>query len=231
MDQNEIQIGDLECSLMISFRTHHPVKLLFMGHSGSGKSTALNHLVSNLNHKIGTNFLIVKYDVLEILDSNDIDYTDILFWEFSAAAGSTLGIFILLAEANRPVLSQKDMLSVFSAYFPWICGLHILLDYLIDREEDQREGDLNFTFYYADSDEMLCRLKLFIRQAFIQADTTVHPAFTKTVINGLLAMYLSDPKAMKPETKSITADLLAECGPYAKFLHTICLLLRKCKKI
>ncbi|WP_410509592.1 P-loop NTPase fold protein [Methanosarcina hadiensis] len=79
MDQNEIKVEELENSLVISYETRQPVKLLFMGHRGSGKSTALNYLVSLLNRERGTNFLIIYYDILELLDNNDIDYTDILF--------------------------------------------------------------------------------------------------------------------------------------------------------
>ncbi|MDH7479059.1 MAG: DUF2600 family protein, partial [Syntrophomonadaceae bacterium] len=57
------------------------------------------------------------------------------WWEFSAAAGSTLGIFALMAAATFPDLTEEECDRIVAAYFPWICGLHILLDYLIDREE------------------------------------------------------------------------------------------------
>lgn len=155
----------------------------------------------------------------------------IAFWEFSAAAGSTLGIFMLCAAAADPKLSRDMSDRIFSLYFPWICGLHILLDYFIDREEDIFAGDLNFTTYYKDSDEMLTRLKFFIRQARSQAEKLPNPAFPQTVICGLLALYLSDPKALAAKEKAITKELLAYAGPYTKLLHTLCLMLRKCKKI
>lgn len=44
-------------------------------HRGSGKSTALNRLVSNLSD----DFFVVSYDILELLDSNDVNYADVLF--------------------------------------------------------------------------------------------------------------------------------------------------------
>lgn len=41
----------------------------------------------------------------------------------------------------------KEMTEKIKAgYFPYIQGLHILLDYLIDQEEDKAGGDLNFCF-------------------------------------------------------------------------------------
>lgn len=39
-------------------------------------------------------------------------------------------------------------IKVKNSYLPWVQGLHILLDYSIDREEDSIGGDLNFCNYY-----------------------------------------------------------------------------------
>lgn len=158
-------------------------------------------------------------------------YDDILFWEFAAAAGSTLGIFVLLAAANKPSLSQQESSQLFLAYFPWICGLHILLDYFIDREEDTVCGDLNFTTYYTDNSEMMSRLMLFINHAASKAGTLPQPVFNQTVVYGMLAMYLSDPKALSPKEKPITKKLLNYAGSYTKILQLLCLLLRRYKKI
>lgn len=55
--------------------TREPIKLLFTGHRGSGKTTTLNRLVSNLDDR----FFIVHYNVFDLLDQNDVNYTDVLF--------------------------------------------------------------------------------------------------------------------------------------------------------
>jgi len=39
---------------------------------------------------------------------------------------------------------SDELTQVKNSYFPWVQGLHILLDYLIDQEEDRINGDLNF---------------------------------------------------------------------------------------
>ncbi len=70
------------------------------------------------------------------------------WWEFAAAAGSTLGVFALLAAATDQGLGAAEVRSLAAAYFPWVCGLHILLDYFIDQAEDRSWGDLNFVAYY-----------------------------------------------------------------------------------
>ena len=75
IEQNEINIKDLQNRLELGLETREPIKLLFTGHRGSGKSTALNRLVSNLDSR----FFIVHYNVFDLLDYNDVYYIDVLF--------------------------------------------------------------------------------------------------------------------------------------------------------
>jgi Cdc6-like AAA superfamily ATPase len=79
IDQNETNIEELKTLLNLSLETKEPIKLLFTGHRGSGKTTALNRLVSHLNTKMKDKFFIVHFSVLDLLDNNDINYTDVLF--------------------------------------------------------------------------------------------------------------------------------------------------------
>ena len=157
------------------------------------------------------------------------NYPQITHWEFAAATGSTLGIFMLCAAASDKNLTPLAAATISSAYFPWISGLHILLDYFIDAAEDQERGDLNFVAYYKDSIQLLSHLTLFIEQAFLQARTLPHPDFHKIVVQGLLAMYLSDPKANRE--KEIKDSLLKTAGECTKFLYHLCKLLRYIKKL
>jgi len=75
IEQNEINIKDLQNRLELGLETREPIKLLFTGHRGSGKTTTLNRLVSNLDDR----FFIVHYNVFDLLDQNDVNYTDVLF--------------------------------------------------------------------------------------------------------------------------------------------------------
>src|SRR5690606_22277894 len=61
---------------------------------------------------------------------------DLAWQEFAAATGSTLGVFMLFMAASEPGLSEEEAAKIQAGYFPYICALHILLDYLIDQEED-----------------------------------------------------------------------------------------------
>jgi len=75
IEQNETNIKDLQIRLELGLETREPIKLLFTGHRGSGKTTALNRLVSNLDNR----FFIVHYNVFDLLDYNDVYYSDVLF--------------------------------------------------------------------------------------------------------------------------------------------------------
>ena len=66
------------------------------------------------------------------------------WYEFAACSGSTVGIFCLVAHACYEDCTALLVRNIRDAYFPWVQGLHILLDYLIDQDEDRRGGDLSF---------------------------------------------------------------------------------------
>ena len=151
----------------------------------------------------------------------------VTLWEFAAACGSTLGLFMLCALAAAPDLTEDEAETASIAYFPWICGLHILLDYFIDLAEDRAHGDLNFVAYYRDEAEMVARLTLFWRQAMAGIGRLAEPDFAATVVRGLLAMYLSDPKTQAPLENRVKAALLDTAGGYARLLHNLCRLLRR----
>ena len=149
------------------------------------------------------------------------------WYEFSACCGSTLGIFCLVACSFHDRCSDELGPLIKDAYFPWVQGLHILLDYFIDQEEDRQGGDLNFTFYYASQQEMMERLKVFIREAHKNALQCRQGDFAKTVVEGLLAMYLSDKKVKKLGFKSMASELLRESGNGARHTFHICSAVRK----
>lgn len=192
-------------------------------------------------------FLAKLYSDLQVYKHLDIDlredkmkkwfekylgfFPEISGWEFSAATGSTLCIFLLIAVAMGRELDEEEVDKIFSAYFPWICGLHILLDYYIDLYEDKVEGDLNFVSFYKDNLECENRMKVFFKKAERSARKLKYSLFHQTIVEGLMAMYLSDPKADLGEHRESTRRLLKESGCFTRLLHFICLHLRKTHKL
>lgn len=114
--------------------------------------------------------------------------------EFAAATGSTLGMFMLFLAAADEHLSEEQARLIRDAYFPHVCGLHIMLDYLIDQEEDRIGGDLNFCNYYDDQATLIERIGEIVQNAREDVRRLSAWRFHRMIIEGLLALYLSDPK-------------------------------------
>ena len=159
------------------------------------------------------------------------DYPEITAWEFAAATGSTLGIFCLYAVAFDPQLTELKGQKMTKAYFPWICGLHILLDYFIDLREDRETKQLNFVAYYEQPKIMSERLQLFVKNSLEQTQQLDHPKFHRAAVQGLLAMYLSDEKSRDRDIRFVTKRLIGESGLGVKLLYWLCCQLRKMKTL
>lgn len=170
----------------------------------------------------------VREDTLMAWAQGNLNWNPDIEWnEFAAATGSTLALFALLELASRRDADAVQAAAILDGYFPWICGLHILLDYWIDQAEDREGGDLNFTFYYPNNEYMMDRFKTFIRDAHRRASNMPEPGFTKTVIEGLLAMYLTDKKVVLQGFSRNAREMLHASGRSARYTYHICKLVRK----
>lgn len=136
-------------------------------------------------------------------------YAGLRWNEFAAATGSTLGVFMLFLAAAEPGLAEARVDAIRRAYFPYVCGLHILLDYLIDQEEDRLGGDLNFCSYYGNMETAVERIAGIVRQAREKVAALDDSSFHRMIIEGLLALYLSDPKVRKQrEVRNVSRALM-----------------------
>jgi tetraprenyl-beta-curcumene synthase len=159
------------------------------------------------------------------------NYPEITAWEFAAASGSTLGIFCLCALAADPQLTKQRAEKISRTYFPWVSGLHILLDYFIDSREDQETNQLNFVAYYKSSDQIVQRMRRFIATSLLETKTLDYREFHQAVVQGLLAMYLSDIKCKDAAIREITKRILSHSGLGVRILYRMCRQLRKLKVI
>jgi len=159
-------------------------------------------------------------------EEHQAEVAGLSWWEFAAATGSTLGMFALFAEAAKADLKASYVEQLVSVYFPWVCGLHILLDYFIDQAEDRQEGDLNFVSYYSNRETMTQRLIMFAQEAGRRVLTLSDRAFHELVVEGLPALYLSDGKVPSQQLKGISWRLLLAGGFNSVVIHGICVLRR-----
>ncbi|WP_423799356.1 tetraprenyl-beta-curcumene synthase family protein [Neobacillus sp. SAB-20_R2A] len=139
------------------------------------------------------------------------------WYEFSACSGSTLGIFCLVSYAMRDDFTASDAENIRNGYFPYIQGLHILLDYFIDQEEDMAGGDLNFCFYYENQETLFNRLKHFVMEADRHTEFLPHKGFHQLINRGLLGIYLSDSKVRKQRDVRKLAKKVIKAGGWISY--------------
>jgi tetraprenyl-beta-curcumene synthase len=121
--------------------------------------------------------------------------TTLRWWETAASAGSSLGLFALLAAAARPTLAPKHAAAIEAAYWPWIGALHSLLDSLIDYREDAAAGQRSLLDYYDNPREMAARLGLLATEALRAAVSLPTPSEHCLVLTGMVSYYLTAPEA------------------------------------
>ncbi|TVY04105.1 tetraprenyl-beta-curcumene synthase family protein [Cohnella terricola] len=155
-------------------------------------------------------------ELLEWWNKHSAGYPQLQWNEFAAATGSTLGMFMLFLAATDPRLDTEQAKAIRDRYFPSICGLHILLDYLIDQAEDREGGDLNFCSYYDDERALNERMRLMVQAARQSADELPFGHFHRMIVEGLVALYLSDPKVRKQRDVRQTAKLLMKGSPWTR---------------
>lgn len=147
--------------------------------------------------------------------------------EFAAAAGSTLAVFALFGLASNGRPDPALVMRLLHAYFPWVCGLHILLDYWIDQEEDRLGDDLNFTSFYRSLETTSGRLHGLLREALRRVTSLPDRSLHETIVQGLPGLYLSDPKAISLGLKPFIGSFLGTAGFAGRVTYLVCRLRRR----
>ncbi len=128
--------------------------------------------------------------------------------------------FCLVAYACTDSFDQRLAERVRNSYFPYVQGLHILLDYLIDQEEDRQGGDLNFCFYYPNEETLFARLCHFVEEADRHIAQLPHREFHRFIHRGLLGLYLSDEKVHEQDAiRKLAKQLLRSGGVTSHFFY------------
>jgi tetraprenyl-beta-curcumene synthase len=123
----------------------------------------------------------------------------------------------LVAYASSENCSVDLAQRVKKAYFPWVQGLHIMLDYFIDQTEDRIGGDLNFCSYYPSSEDLWTGLKYFYTRAEISVASLPDSGFHLLIIRGLVGMYLADPKVtQQKEVWKVADKMLQQSGSLSR---------------
>jgi tetraprenyl-beta-curcumene synthase len=138
------------------------------------------------------------------------------WWETAAAAGSSLGVHVLIGAAARRSLSAGEVAALDDAYFPWIGALHSLLDNLVDKHEDAAAGHRSFVAYYSSTSQTAERLCWLAERSMQKARSLPRPARHVVLMAALMGNYLSAPEVQGGDAgRAIAERVLAQAGPLA----------------
>ncbi len=140
------------------------------------------------------------------------DHCDWLAWfEQTAAASSTLGIYALMASAADPALTSADAARVDAAYHPWTCLLCTLMDSVVDTREDQTSGHHSYVSHYADLGVAIDRICEVLRCALKDLESLPNGARHCIIATGMVSMYLSKDVG-DPDLRDALSKIRREAG-------------------
>lgn len=155
-------------------------------------------------------------------------YPDISNWEFCLAVDSPLTLHLLLAMATIPELSEKDIEGALSVFFPWIAGVHKILEGYINYNDTAALGS-QYNFYYTNLKEYEDRIIYFIQKG--TSDNREQSHLFRLLLKLLLSIYITHPKADTGMNKLTWKALVAAGGKNMFFYLGIVRFLRSMKKI
>jgi tetraprenyl-beta-curcumene synthase len=138
------------------------------------------------------------------------------WWETAASAGSSLGLFALIAAAAQPALRPCEAIAIERAYWPSVGALHSLLDSLIDEPEDAAVAQRSLLDYYATPQEAAVRLQLLARSALRSVRSLPNAHEHVLVLAGMASFYLTAPQASSPAARLASCKVLETLGPIVK---------------
>lgn len=141
--------------------------------------------------------------------------SDLQWWETAAAAGSSLPVYALLAAAAEPRVDCREAQAIARAYFPWIGGLHSLLDNLIDKHEDEAAGHRSLVEYYGPQ-AAAQRMRWLTQQALDAAHELPRANGHLVILVGMIGSYLSAPEARAAALQPVARAVLGAAGPLVK---------------
>jgi tetraprenyl-beta-curcumene synthase len=141
--------------------------------------------------------------------------TGLQWWETAAAAGSSLGVHVLIAAAAKERLEEGQVALLERAYFPWIGGVHSLLDNLIDKHEDEAAGHRSLVEYYG-PERAAQRMRWLAEEATRKAQELPDSLEHTVILAAMIGNYLSTPEAHSVELEGVTEAVLSTTGPLAR---------------
>ncbi len=144
------------------------------------------------------------------------------WFEFASCTASTLAVYTMATYSTKANITDQLAKTICNGYFPYVQGMHIMLDYFIDQKEDIEDDEMNFLFYYDSNEQMEERFRYYVEKA--EESLTILPdaSFHHMLIRGVIAIYLADEKVQKdPEVKAQSKEIFKTGGVHTFFFFVM----------
>jgi tetraprenyl-beta-curcumene synthase len=137
------------------------------------------------------------------------DMADTAWFERTAAASSTLGLYALLALAGEDRVDPVCADEIDAAYHPWINLACTLMDCFVDQPDDAATGNHNYLSRYADAASGTDRLAAIVARSMYDAKALHRGERHAVIVGAMVAMYLSkdsaDTAELRPAARRIAS--------------------------
>ncbi|MGN6188041.1 MAG: DUF2600 family protein [Conexibacter sp.] len=139
-------------------------------------------------------------------------YSDLLWFERSGAASSTLGIYALLAAADGRHLRPQQICAIDAAYHPTVCLLCTLMDSLVDYDDDRVSGAHSYVARYGSTVAAIERITDLVAQAFAGVRRLPSSSKHLVIVSGMVAMYLGKRRPTDSQSEVAAREIRARAG-------------------
>jgi hypothetical protein len=147
-----------------------------------------------------------------VADAHPLGWREIL----AGSASSVLVAHALVVAAADPATTAADAHNIAHAYLS-VCVVLTLLDSLVDRDEDSREGRLGFIGLYDTREQLTDALARVVARARAQTSELPYGAHHLAMLCGVVAFYGTEPGAgsefARPVFDAIHEELRPDLAP------------------
>jgi tetraprenyl-beta-curcumene synthase len=142
-------------------------------------------------------------------------HSGLRWWEAAAACASSLVVFALIAASTQPAMTDHEATAIERAYVPWIGGLHVLLDSLVDWPSDLAAGHHSLIAHYASCTDMAFSMGTMADAAVYSARSLPRPKQHEMLLAAMAGLYLARRTALMPYASETTDQILRSLGDLA----------------
>lgn len=151
------------------------------------------------------------------IDTIAVRHPELRWGTVVAGCASSLPVLALMAMATQEGCSAEEVADWWSAYFPWMGSLHILLHSLADESANAAAGSFNQLDHYPSKIEVAEGLGMIASRVKEQLGQLSQGSTHLALLGGMVGYYLAMPPTWQGESRLVAAAVLEAIGPTARW--------------